>query len=120
MFKGLTLFTMPAGGALPAGRYLFATDFHNNAIDVFDQNFNPVPLPAGAFHDPAIPAGFAPFGIQSVGGNLYVTYAKQDPDKHDDVAGPGNGYVDVYSPSGALLQRLGGGAPSSSSTRRGA
>ncbi len=108
VFKGLTLFTMPSGGALPAGRYLFVTDFHNNAIDVFDQNFNPVTLPAGAFHDSAIPAGFAPFGIQSVGGNLYVTYAKQDGAKHDDVAGPGNGYVDVYSPSGVLLRRLGG------------
>ncbi|MGO9464210.1 MAG: TIGR03118 family protein [Isosphaeraceae bacterium] len=109
VFKGLTILTVPAGSALPAGRYLFATDFHNGVIDAFDQNFNPVTLPAGAFHDPAIPAGFAPFGIQSVGGNLYVTYAKQDPAKHDDVAGPGNGFVDVYSPSGALLERLGGG-----------
>ncbi len=109
VFKGLTILTVPAGSALSAGRYLLATDFHNGVIDAFDQNFMPVNLPAGAFHDPAIPAGFAPFGIQSVGGNLYVTYAKQDPDKHDDVAGPGNGYVDVYSPSGLLLQRLGGG-----------
>jgi uncharacterized protein (TIGR03118 family) len=108
VFKGLTLFTMPAGGALTAGRYLFAADFHNNAIDVFDQNFAPVTLPAGMFHDSGIPAGFAPFGIQTIGGNLYVTYAKQDPDKHDDVAGPGNGFVDVYSASGILLRRLGG------------
>ncbi|HKI21534.1 MAG TPA: TIGR03118 family protein [Isosphaeraceae bacterium] len=109
VFKGLTLLTVPAGSTLPAGRYLFATDFRNGVIDAFDQNFHPVALPAGTFHDAAIPAGFAPFGIQSVGGNLYVTYAKQNAAKHDDVAGPGNGFVDVYSPSGVLLQRLGGG-----------
>jgi uncharacterized protein (TIGR03118 family) len=108
VFKGLTLFMMPAGGALPAGPYLFATDFHNGAVDAFDGNFKPVNLPAGAFQDPTIPAGFAPFGIQSLGGNLYVTYAKQDAAKFDDVAGPGNGFVDVFSPSGALIQRLGG------------
>jgi uncharacterized protein (TIGR03118 family) len=108
VFKGLTLFTMPAGGALPAGPYLFATDFHNGAVDDFDGNFKPVTLPARAFQDPTIPAGFAPFGIQSLGGNLYVTYAKQDDAKHDDVAGPGNGFVDVFTPSGALIQRLGG------------
>jgi uncharacterized protein (TIGR03118 family) len=108
VFKGLALFTMPAGGALPAGPYLFATDFHNGVVDAFDQNFKPVTLPAGAFRDPTLPAGFAPFGIQSLGGNLLVTYAMQDAARHDDVAGPGNGFVDVFSPSGALIQRLGG------------
>jgi uncharacterized protein (TIGR03118 family) len=108
VFKGLALLNMPAGGALPAGQYLYATDFHNGVVDVFDQNFKPVTLPAGAFQDATVPAGFAPFGIQSLGGDVYVTYAKQDAAKHDDVAGPGNGFVDVFSPSGALIQRLGG------------
>ena len=42
--------------------------------------------------------GFAPFNIQLINGNLIVTYAKQDAERHDDVAGPGNGYVDVYTP----------------------
>jgi uncharacterized protein (TIGR03118 family) len=107
VFKGLTLFMMPAGGALPAGPYLFATDFHNGVVDAFDGNFKPVKLPAGAFQDPTIPAGFAPFGIQSLGGDIYVTYAKQDAARFDDVAGPGNGFVDVFSPAGALIRRLG-------------
>jgi hypothetical protein len=44
-----------------------------------------------SFTDPTVPAGYAPFGIHNIGGNLYVTFAKQDPDKHDDVAGPGHG-----------------------------
>jgi uncharacterized protein (TIGR03118 family) len=109
VYKGLALLTVPAGDPLAAGNYLFATNFHANSLDVFDSTFHPVTLPAGSFTDPQIPSGFAPFGIQSVGGNLYVTYAKQDSAQHDDVAGPGNGFVDVYSPAGVLLTRLGGG-----------
>ena len=60
----------------------------------------------GAFNDPGVPAGFAPFNIANLGGSLYVTYAKQDPQHHDDVAGAGNGFVDVYDLNGVLLQRL--------------
>ena len=56
--------------------YLYATNFHNGTIDVFDTNFNPVPS-RPAFYDPAIPPGYAPFGIENIGGDLYVTYAKQ-------------------------------------------
>ena len=63
-------------------------------------------LPAGAFTDPKIPSGFAPFGIQAINGNIYVTYAKQDADAHDDVQGKGLGYVDVYDPNGNLLDRV--------------
>ena len=63
-------------------------------------------LPAGAFNDPAIPDGFAPFGIQAIGGNLYVTFAKQDADRHDDVAGKGLGYVDVFDPNGKLIDQF--------------
>jgi len=108
VYKGLADVTMAAGDALPAGQYLFATNFHSGNIDVFNSSFQPVSLPAGAFHDATIPAGFAPFGIATIGGDVYVSYAKQDAAKHDDVAGAGNGYVDVYSPTGALLMRLGG------------
>jgi hypothetical protein len=72
---------------------LYATDFHNNRVDVFDASFQPVPL-AGAFQDKKLPKGFAPFGIQALAGNIFVTFAKQDSAKHDDVAGPGLGYVD--------------------------
>jgi uncharacterized protein (TIGR03118 family) len=108
VYKGLAILNVPAGSSLAAGQYLFATNFHSGNLDVFDSSFKPVTLPAGAFEDPTIPAGFAPFGIQTIGGNLFVTYAKQDGEQHDDVAGPGNGYVDVYSSTGALLMRLGG------------
>ena len=72
------------------GHFLYATDFHNGKVDVFDANFAPGDAPRARFTDPRIlPAGFAPFGIQAIGGKLYVTYAKQDADADDDVAGPG-------------------------------
>jgi uncharacterized protein (TIGR03118 family) len=108
VYKGLTILNVPAGSSLAAGQYLFATNFHSGALDAFDSAFKPVTLPAGAFEDATIPAGYAPFGIQAIGGDLYVTYAKQNSEKHDDVAGAGNGFVDVYSASGLLLMRLGG------------
>ncbi|HTL59301.1 MAG TPA: TIGR03118 family protein [Candidatus Limnocylindrales bacterium] len=85
--------------------YLYATDFHNGRIDVFDTNYAAVTL-TGNFSDPTIPAGFAPFGIEAVNGQLFVTYAKQDADAHDDVAGPGNGYVNVFGTDGQLVKRF--------------
>ena len=94
-------------GLAIANDKLYATDFHNGRVDVFDQSFNLVP---GGFTDPKIPKGFAPFGIQALGGNIFVTYAKQDAAKKDDVPLPGQGYVDEFSPTGALIAR--------SSTRR--
>lgn len=100
IYKGLAL----AGNG--TGLQLYATDFHNGRIDVFDSTFKPVKLPEGAFTDPAIPAGYGPFGIQNILGNLYVTYAKQDADKEDDVPGKGFGFVDVYDANGTLLRRL--------------
>jgi uncharacterized protein (TIGR03118 family) len=100
IYKGLAL------GSDGSGHFLYATDFHNGQIDVFDATFKPVTLPAGAFTDSRIPAGFAPFGIQNLNGNLYVTYAQQDANKEDDVAGPGLGYVRVYDTKGKLIRRL--------------
>lgn len=99
VYKGLAIVTT---GSNPQ---LYAANFHSGTIDVFDANYKPVSLPGG-FSDPAIPAGFAPFNIQNLGGKLYVTYAKQDANKQFDVPGAGNGYVDVYDTSGALLQHL--------------
>jgi uncharacterized protein (TIGR03118 family) len=61
---------------------------------------------AGGFVDPHIPAGYAPFGIQNVNGNLIVTYAKQDADAHDDVAGQGHGFVDMFDTNGNLIRRI--------------
>ena len=85
--------------------FLYAADFHNNRIDVFDSSFQPVTL-ASAFRDPTLPAGFAPFNVANIGGSLYVTYAKQDAAKHDEIAGAGRGYVDVFNSNGKLLRRF--------------
>jgi uncharacterized protein (TIGR03118 family) len=100
VYKGLAL---SAGGN---GSLLYATDFHNNRIDVWDNTFTRVTLGAGAFTDPSLPKGFAPFGIQAINGNVYVTYAKQDAAAHDDVQGKGLGYVDVFDPNGNLIDRV--------------
>src|SRR6266581_1348229 len=64
---------------------------------------------AGAFTDPSLPAGFAPFGIQRIGGWIYVAYAMQDADAEDEIAGPGLGYVDIYTTAGALVRRFASG-----------
>jgi len=100
IYKGLTL---SAGGS---GQLLYATDFHNGKVDVFDSTFASVTLAAGAFVDSRIPQGFAPFGIQAIGGDIYVTFAMQDADAVDDVHGKGLGYVDVFDPSGNLIRRI--------------
>ena len=82
---------------------LFATDFKHNAVDVFDSAFQYVK----SFTDSTVPAGFAPFGIQAISGQLYVTFAKQrGPDDMDDEPGAGNGYVDIFNTSGGLVKRL--------------
>lgn len=85
---------------------LYATDFHNGRIDVFNSSFGSVVNPTGAFTDPDLPTGYAPFGIQNINGDLYVTYAKQNAARHDDRAGPGNGVVDVFGADGTLLARV--------------
>jgi uncharacterized protein (TIGR03118 family) len=99
IYKGLAL------GSNADGDFLFATDFHNAKVDVFDDTFQPATL-AGNFTDPDIPAGFAPFGIHTIGNNLYVTYAMQDEDAEDDVPGAGNGFVDVFDTDGNLVRRF--------------
>ena len=99
IYKGLAI------DSRTAGQHLYATDFHNGKVDVFDTSFHLVTL-SGNFTDPNLPAGFAPFGIQTIGDTLYVTYALQDEDAEDDVAGPGNGFVDAYDLNGNLIQRV--------------
>jgi uncharacterized protein (TIGR03118 family) len=81
---------------------LFATNFHQNTLDVFNSDFSP----AGSFTDTTLPAGFAPFGVQNVGGKLLVTFAMQDEDKEDDVRGPGLGFVDLFDPATHAFTRL--------------
>jgi uncharacterized protein (TIGR03118 family) len=104
VYKGLAL------AAENGSNFLYATDFHNNKIDVFDRTFTKVAMPGG-FHDPSLPAGFAPFGIQAIGSRLFVTYAQQDPDAQDDVAGAGLGFVDVFDTEGNFRQRFASGGP---------
>jgi uncharacterized protein (TIGR03118 family) len=89
-----------------SGTLLYATDFHNGKVDVFDSTFKPVSLSDRPFHDPNLPSGYAPFGIQAINGDLYVSYAKQDDQRADNVNGRGLGYVNVYDPDGRLLRRL--------------
>lgn len=100
VYKGLAIVTSGSDN------YIYAANFKNGSIDVFDTNFAPVNFGAGTFVDPALPAGYAPFSIQNLGGKLYVTYALRDADGEDDVPGPGNGIVDVYGVTGAFQGRL--------------
>jgi len=99
VFKGLTL------ASTRFGTFLYATDFHNGRVQVFDSRFHPVRLP-GSFRDRHLPRGYAPFGIRAINGLIYVTYAKQDADRHDDVAGRGHGFIDVFTASGFMVERL--------------
>jgi uncharacterized protein (TIGR03118 family) len=102
VYKGLT------NGSVGTANYLYATNFRFGTVEIFDTNFT-LQNWAGAFVDSSLPAGYAPFGIQNIGGQIYVTYAKQDEFKHDDVKGLGNGFVDVYTTSGVLVSRLASG-----------
>ncbi|MCC5479952.1 TIGR03118 family protein [Streptomyces barringtoniae] len=108
VFKGLTLVNGERKATKSDRRRarLLVANFHDARIDVFDAGFKQVKQPAGAFRDRRIPVGFAPFDVKNIGGRIFVTYAKQDADKHDDVAGPGNGFIDVFSTGGRLLQRF--------------
>jgi uncharacterized protein (TIGR03118 family) len=99
IFKGLAI------ASTPDGPRLYATDFHNGRVDVWDGALAAAGKP-GAFTDPRLPKGFAPFGIQAVGGRIVVTYAMQDSAAMDDVHGPGLGFADLYDTSGTLLRRL--------------
>jgi uncharacterized protein (TIGR03118 family) len=107
VYKGLAV------GVNVNGVFLFATNFRAGTVETY------APSPAGSttgfyvqtstdggFTDPNIPAGYAPFGIQNINGDLFVTYAKQNGPKHDDVAGRGNGFVDVFDTDGHLLRRF--------------
>ena len=100
-----------AYGVNAKGAFLFAAIFHNGTVDVFGPNgpdgqFTMVTSLDGHFTDPEIPGGYAPFNIANIDGDLFVTYAKQNAQKHDDVAGAGHGFVDVFDTDGHLLRRF--------------
>jgi uncharacterized protein (TIGR03118 family) len=100
VYKGLAL------GVDHGNTELFATNFRSGQIDVFDVNYNKVLLSPSAFTDPGLPAGYAPFGIANIDNLLYVTYALQNSKKHDDVKGPGHGFVDVFATDGHMTRRF--------------
>jgi uncharacterized protein (TIGR03118 family) len=103
IYKGLALGDRAIGGPT-----LYAADFHNGKVDVLDSKFNPVVT--GGFKPlgmPSIPSDFAPFGIANIDGFIYVTYAKQKPpDNADDLSGPGNGFINVFTTDGTFVRRL--------------
>jgi len=99
VYKGL------AFGTNKNGNFLFATNFAAGTVEAYDNKFAPAKLD-GNFTDPNIPAGFAPFGIANIDNNLFVTYAKQNAQKNDVVAGAGLGFVDVFTTDGAFVRRF--------------
>jgi uncharacterized protein (TIGR03118 family) len=105
VYKGLAL------GTVNGGSFLYATDLHNNKIDVFDTDFSKPAAMQGKFIDPTMPAGFVPFGMAALNGQLYVTYAMRDAAMHDEVTGPGLGYVDVFDFNGSFISRFASAGP---------
>ena len=103
VYKGLAIATDSSGRTL-----LYATNFRAGKVDVFGPDFLPPfpALPAGAFTDPSLPDGYAPFNIVEIGGKLVVTYAKQNATRHDDVAGQSHGFVNIFNLDGSGLQRF--------------
>lgn len=97
VYKGLAI------ASTSSGNFLYVTNFHAGVVEVYDKDFTQV----NTFTDPNVDANFAPFGIQKIGDQLFVTFALQKlPDMHDDQSGPGNGFVDVFSTDGTLLRRF--------------
>jgi uncharacterized protein (TIGR03118 family) len=103
VYKGLAI------ASLAAGTFLYATNFRFGTVEMFNSSFHLV----GSFTDPKLANTcplpnqcYAPFGIQNIGGKLFVTFALQNAEKHDDVSGPAHGFVDVFDTSGNLIQRL--------------
>jgi uncharacterized protein (TIGR03118 family) len=92
IYKGLAI----------AGGMLYANDFHNGVVDVFDGSWALV----NQFTDPGLPSGYAPFGIQAIGARIFVSFAKQDADAGDEVAGRGLGFVDAFDTAGHLVARV--------------
>ncbi len=96
VYKGLAI------GSTGGAQYLYAANFRSGSLEIYDTNFNLVK----SFTDPTVAAGYAPFNVQNLGGKLYVTFALQNGAKHDDVAGAGNGYVDIFNLDGTFDKRL--------------
>jgi len=99
VYKGATM------GVSDGHNFLFVTNFRSGHVETYDENFNQV-NPRGFPDANLLAAGYAPFGIGNFNGEIFVTYAKQNAAKHDDVAGPGNGFINVFNTKGQFLRRL--------------
>jgi uncharacterized protein (TIGR03118 family) len=99
LYKGLAI------ASYAGANFLYAADFRNNSVDVYNSSFARVTL-LGSFRDPALPAGYAPFGIQAIGSRIYVAFAKQAASGPDEVKGAGLGVIDVFDTSGVLIKQL--------------
>jgi uncharacterized protein (TIGR03118 family) len=99
VYKGL------AYGTSARGNFIFATNFNSGKVEAYDVRFTLTALD-GTFTDPNLPAGYAPFGIANIDGDLFVTFAKQDAAKHDPVRGDGLGFVDVFTTNGKFVRRF--------------
>jgi uncharacterized protein (TIGR03118 family) len=99
VYKGLALVTNDAK------QFLLAANFHDNRIDIFNSSFAPVSK-KNAFRSVRIPSGYAPFDVAVLGNRVYVSYAKQNAEKHDDLAGPGRGFVNVFTTEGKFLRQF--------------
>src|SRR5689334_7949175 len=86
--------------------FLYAANFRSGRVEAYDSTFTPVEMPGGLFVDRGLPTGYGPFGIAEIKGMLYVSFAKQDATLHDDVAGSGHGFVDVFTNNGKFVRRL--------------
>lgn len=107
VYKGLAIGTIPANGSAPAENVLYAANFRHGTVDVFNDQWQQI----NSLTDGDLPKGYAPFNVRVLDGNLFVTFAKQDAFKHDDVAGAGNGFVDEFSMSGQLEARVASNGP---------
>jgi uncharacterized protein (TIGR03118 family) len=105
VFKGATIATVNVPVVGPQS-FLYVADFRKGRVQIYDSRFHHLPIVEELFDDDSLPPGFAPFNVQNIGGNIYVSFAQQDSDKKDDVQGRGLGYVDIFSPGGRLLRRL--------------
>ena len=100
VYKGATI------AGMNGKEYILAANFHSGRIDVFDSNFKQIPLPHEILDDDEVPPGFAPFNVQGIGKNIYVTYAQQDAAKHDPIGGTGLGFVAVFNDHGRKIAHL--------------
>jgi uncharacterized protein (TIGR03118 family) len=104
VYKGLALAFRTVEGTSNVP-FLYATNFRTGNIDVFDGGFKPVTL-RPTFNDPKVRHGYAPFGIQAINNQLWVTYALQDAAKHDPINKPAHGFVSVFNPDGKLVNHF--------------